>query len=444
MKGHAIREEMNGVAEAPGKTWFWELAAGVIDAGRCVQCGTCVAVCPSDSIGVHPESGLPELVKMCTGCSLCWDFCPRGGLRYEATWELPPSPVPLPIPRSPRPRAVASGPAPRADPFPEGPLGRVLATCSARARVRGARAQDGGVVSALLRGLLADGAIDGAVVAVPDRDARFPGRGVAALASTGLELDAAAGSFYNQTMALAGLDLRQAGLPAGAKVALVGTPCEIQGLRALQARPWPGGSGAHRVEAVVLTVALLCTKSFDYRVLMRDLLEERRGVELSQVAKVDVTAGRLRVTASDGAVVVDEPVRAFHEAALRGCEECADFAGRCADLAVGSVGSRPGWSSVVVRTPAGSRAFAAARALLEVRELEEPAALERLDAADRRGAERSLSRPLDPGGSLFIPYADHAGAAPGGSTAPGGATALYGAAVAGGADGERVLVERAG
>lgn len=88
MKGYRIREEMNGVAEPPGKTWFWELEAGVIDAGRCIECGTCVAVCPSNSIGVS-EEGLPELVKMCTGCSLCWDFCPRGGLRYEALW--PPS-----------------------------------------------------------------------------------------------------------------------------------------------------------------------------------------------------------------------------------------------------------------------------------------------------------------------------------------------------------------
>ena len=25
---------------------------------------------------------------MCTGCSLCWDFCPRGGLRYEALGEV--------------------------------------------------------------------------------------------------------------------------------------------------------------------------------------------------------------------------------------------------------------------------------------------------------------------------------------------------------------------
>ncbi len=91
MKAYRIRDEINGIAEPPGKTWFWELQAGVIDADRCIQCGTCVAACPSNSIGVNEDTDLPELVKMCTGCSLCWDFCPRGGLRYEALW--PPSTV---------------------------------------------------------------------------------------------------------------------------------------------------------------------------------------------------------------------------------------------------------------------------------------------------------------------------------------------------------------
>src|SRR5215216_1988857 len=83
----AIRDEMNDIDEAPGKVWFWELERAVIDAGRCVECGVCIAACPSDSLGIGADN-LPKLVKMCTGCSLCWDFCPRGGLRYEALGEV--------------------------------------------------------------------------------------------------------------------------------------------------------------------------------------------------------------------------------------------------------------------------------------------------------------------------------------------------------------------
>src|SRR3712207_1579129 len=78
---------MNDIEEAPGKVWFWDLEKAVIDADRCVQCGVCVAACPSDSLGIGADD-LPKLVKMCTGCSLCWDFCPRGGLRYEALGEV--------------------------------------------------------------------------------------------------------------------------------------------------------------------------------------------------------------------------------------------------------------------------------------------------------------------------------------------------------------------
>jgi len=55
----------------------------------------------------------------------------------------------------------------------------------------------------------------------------------------------------------------------------------------------------------------------------------------------------------DGEVAVDEPVRDFHGAALKGCDECADFLGRSADISVGSVGSMDGWTSVLVRTERG-------------------------------------------------------------------------------------------
>lgn len=405
MKGYRIREEMNGVEEPPGKVWFWELESGVIDAGRCIQCGTCVAVCPSNSIGVDEDTDLPELVKMCTGCSLCWDFCPRGGLRYEALW--PPSTVAegqegaVQVERtdaSDRYWKITGGP-------PGDGLGAVLDSYAVRAGSRPDGAQDGGVVSALLIAALAAGDIDGALVTRPSADPDEPWKGVAHLATTAKEISEAAGSYYNQTMALAELDLSGYDLPAKPRIAVVGTPCEIEGIRAMQSRRWP--TGAHRIDAVVLTIALMCTKSFDYQGLMLQLLRDERGVDLDRVSKVDVIRGRMIVEYRDGEIAVDEPIKRFHGAALKGCDECADFLGRGADLSVGSVGSMDGWSSVLVRSERGRRALDNARGRLDFRELDNPEALVKLDTFDKRVAIDSLRRPFDPDGPLFIEYADH-------------------------------------
>ncbi|HEY5097040.1 MAG TPA: Coenzyme F420 hydrogenase/dehydrogenase, beta subunit C-terminal domain [Acidimicrobiales bacterium] len=410
MKAYRIREEMNGVAEPPGKTWFWELQAGVIDADRCIQCGTCVAVCPSNSIGIDEDTDLPELVKMCTGCSLCWDFCPRGGLRYEALW--PPSTVTGDAvdggvnEASPVVRADAADNYWKITGGPPGDgLGAVMDSCAVRAGARPDNAQDGGVVSALLIAALAGGEIDGALVTRPSDDPDEPWKGVAHLATTAQEITAAAGSYYNQTMALAELDLSQYDLPAKPRIAVVGTPCEIQGIRAMQSRRWP--TGAHRIDAVVLTIALLCTKSFDYQGLMLQLLQKDRGIDLERVSKVDVIRGRMIVEYRDGELAVDEPVKNFHGAALKGCDECADFLGRSADLSVGSVGSMDGWSSVLVRTERGRKALDNARGRLDFRELDNPEALVKLDAFDKRIAFDSLRRPFDPDAPLFIDYAEH-------------------------------------
>jgi coenzyme F420 hydrogenase subunit beta len=399
MKRYRLREQMNGIPEPPGKVWFWELAAGVIDAGRCIECGTCVAACPSNSIGIDDDTGLPALVKMCTGCSLCWDFCPRGGLRYEALW--PPSSEPGEVVR---PDAADTYWKMVGGPPGEG-LGAVLERYAVRAGRQVEGAQDGGAVSALLVALLAAGEIDGALVSKPSDDPDERWKGVATVATSAEEIRAAAGSFYNQTMALAELDLSRYRLGPNPKLAVVGTPCEIQGIRAMQARRW--STGAHRVDAVVLTIALMCTKSFDYEGLILRELRDRRRVDLDRVSKIDVTAGRLVVEYRDGQVVVDEPVKEFHGARLKGCDECADFLGRSADLSVGSVGSLPGWTSVLVRTERGRAAFDRARASLDVRGLDDPGALVRLDGLDRRIATRSLKRPFDPDGPLFVDYEEH-------------------------------------
>jgi coenzyme F420 hydrogenase subunit beta len=386
MSGFKIRDQMNDIDEAPGKVWFWELDEAVIAADRCIQCGACVAVCPSDSIGIG-DDGLPALVKMCTGCSLCWDYCPRGGLRHEATWKLTGS---------------------------EGNGQAVRERYSARALPGVAGAQDGGVVSTVLIALLEAGDLDGVLLARESASERW--KGEAHLARTPAEVVECAGSFYNQTMALGHLDLGKLDLPPDPSIALVGTPCEIEGLRAMQANPWNWGSA--RPDAVVLTIALLCTKSFNYEKLMVGEIQRKRGIPLEEIGRVDVVRGKLIVQDHQRETLIEEPIRDFHGAALKGCDECTDFLGNAADLSVGSVGSADGWSSVLVRSAAGKHAVDRARERLELRDLERPQAIEKLDALDKRIAFESLERAFDPDAPLFIDYTEHLDAYEGGDRAP--------------------------
>jgi coenzyme F420 hydrogenase subunit beta len=136
------------------------------------------------------------------------------------------------------------------------------------------------------------------------------------------------------------------------------------------------------------------------------------------VDRVDVIHGKLIVHDADGHELVREPIKAFHGAALKGCDECADFLGRAADISVGSVGSPDGWSSVLVRTPNGAAAFDAAASRLELADLEHPEALVKLDAYDRKVALDSLRRDFDPDGPLFWSYQEHAAAYDGSDRAP--------------------------
>lgn len=440
----AIRDAMNDIDEAPGKVWFWELERAVIDADRCVQCGVCVAACPSDSIGIGPDD-LPKLVKMCTGCSLCWDFCPRGGLRYEALGEI------MAGLQTDEQVALNGGVArdeescheasrqPGADGVGETRRFALAQTdthsgnghgnghrrrrdtlvstqerFTARVSTSIPGVQDGGVVSALLIALLERGEIDGALVAKPSE--REPWKGVAHLAQTPEDVIACAGSFYNQTLALGHLDLKKYDLPAKPRIALVGTPCEIQGLRAMQQRPFSWG--ASKVDAVVLTVALLCTKSFDYEGLMLREIQAKRGISLQDIDKIDIIRGKLYLYDDDGVTLLEEPIRDFHGAALKGCDECADFLGVAADLSVGSVGSEDGYSSVLIWTDAGRRAVHHVAPQLEIRELDKPQAIEKLDALDKSVAFKNLPRTYDPDGSLFIDYEEHLRAYAGSDRAP--------------------------
>lgn len=377
-----IRDEIaaeTSIEEPLEKIWFHKTAAAVIDAGRCVRCGSCIAACPSGSIDIAADR-LPTLVRMCTGCSCCWDFCPMAGLRSERLQKLwvqdHTAAVPPEVPDS---------------------VGPVLAAYAARARERAPGAQDGGVVTALLEALLERGYVDGALVT--RKEGALGGRPV--LATTPADGRSAAGSVYEQTFVLG--TLAQPLPPGITEIALVGTPCQINGLRALQRFPWRYRQVP--VTQVKLAIDLFYTHSFDAQRLALALL--RSGVELRRVAKVDIREGQFRVYDARGELLFETRVSALHRAALRGCEECADFTAVLADIAVGNVGSPRGYTTVLVRTDRGAEAWAHAAAALEATPLSDLSEVAALAARNRARAQRALRRPYDPDQPVWISYSEH-------------------------------------
>jgi coenzyme F420 hydrogenase subunit beta len=378
---------MNDIETPDEKTWFMELDEAVIEDGRCIQCGTCVAACPSDSIGIG-EDDLPELVKMCTGCSLCWDFCPRGGLRYERQWTI----------TGGEDNVTGAG-----DPITE---------FSANVE-DGWRedAQDGGVVTSVLIHLLEAGEIDGALIATESEEAEWKAESF--LATTPGELIDNTGTIYNQTMALGNLNLEQwahklDGPLEEASLALVGTPCEIEGIRAIQDFEWDYGGHEDGVRAIEYTIALMCTKNFNYERLLGEQLEEKRDIPPEDIGKLDVIDGKMKVFDHDYELILEEDIENFHVAALKGCDECADFTGYCADLTVGSVGSSDSYSSVIVRTETGLEAWELTEPDLEYHDLEDRGAVGGLQSWDKKKAFEALERKFDPDAPRFIDYTDHA------------------------------------
>lgn len=371
-----IREQIaqrSGTPESINKIWFHKTAAAVIDADRCIRCGSCIAACPSQSL-TGAEDGLPTLVKMCTGCSRCWDFCPLAGMRTERLWKLT-----------------------EGNSFEVDGIGPVADAFAARALDRPARAQDGGVVTTMLERLLAEGAIDGVLAT----RRRGPFESEPYIARSPEELRESAGSIYDQSLPLALVNTNI--LKDSGNIAVVGTPCQINGLRALQ-----NYGTTHRENAadnVTLAIALFCTRSFDGRKLAAMLLD--RGVELARVDRVSVEHATLECRAADGELLFEAPVKEFRDAALRGCDECADFTGRIADISVGSLGTPDRFTTVVVRTEAGADAWSKATDAFEATEDCDLDAVRDLERRSRRGAARKLNREFDPDGQLWISYEHH-------------------------------------
>jgi len=318
------------------------LGKNVVTTGKCVGCGTCVTVCPFNCLEYIEEK--PSLAKECKICGICPQVCPQ----HEWSWFKAENFV---FGRE-RSAEEAFGVYRRLI-VAQAKDDKILTVC-----------QDGGVVTALLLSALKNGLIDSAVVSGISRQKPF--YPAPKLATNSEEILQCAGTRYSYSPNI--LALSEAVKQKKAKMAFVGTPCEIHAIRKMQM------SGLKRYTAPLKSlIGLMCSECFTYEGLMEKHIRETLGLGLGNIRKMNIK-GKMFVTTESRVQTISLAEAKQH--ARKSCRFCDDFSSELADLSVGGLGLE-GWTFVVIRTKQGEELFEEAEksGVLRVRPVEknEPA-----------------------------------------------------------------------
>ena len=313
----------------------------IVNNKLCTQCGTCIAVCPVDAIGLdhHTTRGLlPRIDKACcTRCGKCVTVCPGKALKMNDLQKDVFGKIP-------------------ADPL----FGHVLNVFSGHSTDQSVRynGASGGVVSTILIELLKNKQINGALVVRMSHT--HPLQPEIFIARNKEEIISAQQSKYLPVPINIGL--KEILSDRGGKYAMVGLPCHLHGLRLIE-KIFP----CLRAQ-IILRIGLFC--GFNPTMNSTKFLLRRAGVKhFEDVYEIKYRDGDwpcgFRAVMKDGSDRFLYPIEHFlfsHYIFERHrCAMCRDHLCELADLSIGdewridiksSVG---GWSFIVVRTPAGEK-----------------------------------------------------------------------------------------
>ena len=356
------------------KKTFERMMNEVVALGSCCGCSMCVVTCPYGVIKYDPESQFPYVAKPAggfdycpisekVGCDVCANACERLG----------------PVHMKPiRPEAIDKAVFEKSR-EENSEYGVVNYICAARSTDEAIlnRGQDGGAVTAILKAAFEDGFIDGAAVAAPSDELWL--KPVPKVVKSVDELLKCSKSWY--TYCATPLALKEAvDKHKLSKLALVGVSCEVSGYGTTLGAD-TGFISAERgeknvekqvkhlkqyVEAVKLTIGLLCTETFVIDGFIHDYLEKAIGINPSEVTKVNIK-GKVVTDLKSGETIVT-PLKEARVFQRPQCNYCGDFSAEHADLSAGGIGA-DGWTILLVRSERGDKALrrAVEKGYLEVR-----------------------------------------------------------------------------
>ncbi|WP_424359913.1 Coenzyme F420 hydrogenase/dehydrogenase, beta subunit C-terminal domain [Methanocella sp. MCL-LM] len=307
----------SNASSKPSVLPYKELEESVWKKDICAGCRACITVCPGNTLAFDGKEHKPYQFTPCVDCKACLEVCPRTPANYAAfrSTEI---------------------------------IGPYLDIKSARAGVEVERAQNGGVVTALLTAALEEGLVDCALVMGSDR---WIQKAHPMIAYYPEDLSKAAGSKYDSNGVLEALKT-VASDDSIRSVAVVGTPCAIQSIGLLRAST--NEYAMKLAKKVRFAIGLFCFEVFDDA--MVEEVSKRLGVPTWRITKMNAGEGKMTVTLRGGEVK-QLPLSSLGDYVRKGCKVCPDFTSKSADISVGSVGSKPGLSTVIVRSAVGLGLF---------------------------------------------------------------------------------------
>jgi coenzyme F420 hydrogenase subunit beta len=346
----------------------WELLMEeVVGPGKCVGCAACVSICPVDVFDYTDENPVANRASACVDCVLCVEVCP---VLRPADNDM---------------REFIDLQEPVKDEG-YGPYAYGLYARSTDPEIQ-EKSQDGGIVSAIILHQMSQGKLQGAVVGDVYKDNRQIGRHK--LATCREDVLGCAASRY--TYSPNTLALQEAMQKNIGPIAVVGVPCQIDGVRLQQNSSIRQNVSAWYRKNIALTFGLFCSESFSNESInkLAEIIEEKP----SSIENINIKGKVvIRLENKEEKTV---SLKKYREWARPACLYCLDYGAENADIGAGGIGL-DGWTYTLIRTKRGHAAFQAALAdgWLETRPLSDDPRGEFL--MNKLSADKKKNRPLPP------------------------------------------------